>query len=94
MVPTNVRIHRHPRVVHRELSEGEGAVLLNLESGAYYGLNEVGAIVWTLLDGTRTLDEVLEELRKRVVDAPASFVVDVQAFVADLARCGLVRMQE
>ncbi|MCL6554092.1 MAG: PqqD family protein, partial [Firmicutes bacterium] len=82
-----------PRVVHRELSEGEGAVLLNLESGAYYGLNEVGVMVWNLLDGTRTLEDVLHELRKHVTEAPVSLGADVQAFVAHLARCGLVTVE-
>lgn len=90
MVPRTVKIARSPKVVHRELSDGEGAVLLNLESGAYYGVNEVGSVIWSLLDGTRTLAQVLDELRGRLQDVPDSLDADVQAFLSDLERRNLI----
>jgi hypothetical protein len=41
------------------------AVILNLKSGVYYGLNEVGARIWQLLQEPRTVaairDTLLEE---------------------------------
>ena len=36
-----------PAVVFRQMDDG--AVLLDLESGVYFGLDEVGTRVWTLL---------------------------------------------
>jgi hypothetical protein len=47
-------------VVFREL-EGE-AVLLNLETGVYFGLNEVGTRIWSLLQERVSLKQVLERL--------------------------------
>ncbi len=38
------------------------AILLNLENGFYYTLNEVGCDAWQLLDGKRTLGELGLEL--------------------------------
>ncbi len=38
------------------------AILLNLENGFYYTLNEVGCDAWQLLDGKRTLRELGFEL--------------------------------
>ncbi|MDR7531981.1 MAG: PqqD family protein [Armatimonadota bacterium] len=93
MVPRDAKISRHPKVVHRELSDGEGAVLLNLESGAYYGVNEVGAVIWSLLDGTRTLAEVVDELRGRLQDVPDALDADVQAFLSDLQQRNLIVLQ-
>lgn len=43
--------------------EGE-AVILHLSDGVYYGLNEVGAKVWTLVQTPRTISEIREALLK------------------------------
>ena len=41
--------------------EGE-AVILHLDEGVYYGLNEVGAKVWTLLQTPRTVSTIRDAL--------------------------------
>ncbi len=38
----------------------EEAVLLNLDSGHYYILNDTGRRVWELLDGEHTVEEIVE----------------------------------
>jgi coenzyme PQQ biosynthesis protein PqqD len=37
-------------------------VLLNMEDGNYYSLNEVGSRVWELCDGNRTVAQVVDLL--------------------------------
>jgi Coenzyme PQQ synthesis protein D (PqqD) len=76
-------IRRNPQVVYRALA-GEGGVLLHLESGAYHGLNEVGTLIWGLLDEEKTLDELVEGLRGQLLDPPDHLRGDVERFVADL----------
>jgi Coenzyme PQQ synthesis protein D (PqqD) len=76
-------IRRNPQVVYRALA-GEGGVLLHLESGAYHGLNEVGTLIWGLLDEEKTLDELVEGLRGQLLDPPDDLRGDVERFVADL----------
>jgi hypothetical protein len=78
-------------VLFRELA-GE-AVLLNLSSGVYYGLDRVGTQVWTLLADGRTVDEACATL---VVTYDVSLDVlrrDVAALVATLCETGLVNEQ-
>lgn len=41
--------------------EGE-AVILDTAASEYYGLNEVGTRIWTLLQEPRTLDEIVKVL--------------------------------
>ena len=53
-VPERVRVHKS--VLSREL--GGETVLLNLESGVYYGLDAIGTRAWNLLAENRTLAEV------------------------------------
>jgi Coenzyme PQQ synthesis protein D (PqqD) len=77
------RLQPNPNVVYRELQEG--GVLLNLDSGQYYGLNEIGCAIWELVDGDRTLDDVVEALRVRLADEPPDLKADVAGFVRGLA---------
>ena len=74
-------IRRNPSVVYRELAGEGGAVLLHLESGAYHGLNETGVLIWSLIDGERTLDALVAELRERLEDAPDDLGGETQAYV-------------
>jgi Coenzyme PQQ synthesis protein D (PqqD) len=77
-------IRRNPQVVYRELAGEGGAVLLHLESGAYHGLNETGVLIWSLIDGERTLDELVAELRERLDGAPEDLGVATERFLTDL----------
>jgi hypothetical protein len=55
-----------------EFFEGEGEVLvLHLETGRYYTLNETAAAFWVRCDGTRSLREIAQDLQDEyVVDGP------------------------
>lgn len=57
-------------------------LLLNLSSGHYYALNEVGTRVWELSDGSRSVAEVAAAIAEEY-DAP---VEEIQADVIDLLR--------
>lgn len=76
-------IRKNPQVVYRALA-GEGGVLLHLESGAYHGLNEVGTLIWGLLDEDKTFDQLVAELRDHLLDPPDDLPGEVERFLADL----------
>ena len=77
-------------VVFREL-EGE-AVLLNLESGTYFGLDSVGTRIWQLIEQHGRLASVHDELvREFDVDADAASR-DLLDLVGQLADRGLVEV--
>lgn len=80
-----------PDVVFREL-EGE-AVVLNLDTGIYFGLNATGLRMWQLIEQHRTLDRVLA-LLEREFDAPAAELeADLLAWVSQLEDQGLLRRE-
>lgn len=61
-------------------------VLLRLHDGGYYALDEVGATIWELCDGTRAVTQIVDMLCAEF-DAPESTVrTDVLEFVGDLLR--------
>lgn len=70
-----------PDVVARPLAEGEGGVLLHLDSGAYFSVNPVGLVIWELIDGHRTIADLVEALGERIEGVPPTLEADVVAFV-------------
>jgi hypothetical protein len=81
---------RNPDVAYRGLSAEEGGVLLHLQSGEYHGINEVGFLIWELLDGERTVAEIVEAVRAQVDDAPPHLADDVIGFFDSMRQLGLV----
>jgi hypothetical protein len=57
-------LHTEVVAIHDQIScdlEGE-AVILHLREGVYYGLNEVAAKVWKLVQEPRTIKEIRDAL--------------------------------
>lgn len=72
---------------------GEAAIL-NLSDGVYYGLNEVGAAVWKMLQKPVTVDEIcLEVMNQFDVDA-GRCEQDVVSLLEDLQAKGLIEVSE
>lgn len=70
----------------------DGAVLLDTRSEVYFGLNAVGARVWQLLPGARTLDELSAAVAAEYPDAdPRRVRADVEKLVEALVAEGLLR---
>jgi hypothetical protein len=84
-------LERNPDVVARDLADGAGAVLLNLETGAYHGLNPTGLVTWNALERRSTVGEVAAAVRVAIPDAPPSLEADVQAFLQGALQRDLIR---
>jgi Coenzyme PQQ synthesis protein D (PqqD) len=93
MLEPQTLIQRSPRAVHRNLTGGAGAVLLHLDTAAYHGINQVGAIVWNLLEQDTTVQRLMEELRGRLEAVPASLEEEIREFVEELVDRDLVRLK-
>jgi hypothetical protein len=75
-------------VVFRDLS-GE-AVLLNLATGTYFGLNEVGARMWNLLLEHGSTEKVIERMQDEYEVDQERIRLDLQGLVENLRGKGLV----
>jgi hypothetical protein len=92
MIDGTTTIRRNPRAEFRSLGEGEGGVLLHLDTAAYHGLNGGGVAVWELLDGI-TFTELLAKLRSQLDENPAGLEQDMDRFLTDLAERDLVLLR-
>jgi hypothetical protein len=82
---------KNENVAFRRLAAGEGGVLLHLETGEYHGINEVGCLIWELVDGERTTEQVAVALRDGVEDPPDDLLSLVVSFLTSLEERNLVR---
>lgn len=76
-------------VLSTELQD-EG-VLLNLETGEYFGLDEVGLDMWKSLAAAGTVADAQAALLAQYDVAEDVLARDLEAFVARLVERGLVR---
>jgi hypothetical protein len=91
MLERQAVIVRNPRVEYRKLAEG-GAVLLNLDTAAYHGLNRTGSVIWETVGEGKTLGDVVPEVASFFEDAPPSLMNEVTAFIQDLLERDLLRV--
>ena len=82
------RCERLPSVRWRVI-EGR-VVLIDANEGELLHLNEVGSRVWELLDGTRSVAQLIDELHAGFDVSPARLRKDVSKFVRRLHRMELI----
>ena len=75
---------RKPDVVWSAV-DGE-AVLLDVASGYYFSLNKVGAIVWDMLDGEKSLGVIRDAICARFSVSPETAWRDISGLIQHLAR--------
>jgi hypothetical protein len=80
-----------PNVMH-EIIDGE-AVVANLDTGIYYGIEGIGAEIWELLGGRgRALEALIATIATRHPGAADVIEASVSRFVAELYDEGLIRL--
>jgi hypothetical protein len=77
-----------PQVTH-ETIDGE-AVILNLDTGSYYSVNNAAAVIWNLLDSGMTIKRIIETISARFTGSPKEIEAGVQALIEKLAEEGLI----
>jgi hypothetical protein len=66
------------------------AVVVDVKSGLLYPLNAVGATIWDLCDGSRTVDDIVASLVDAFDADPARIADDARTFLAALAAADLI----
>jgi hypothetical protein len=66
------------------------AVILSLDTKVLRGLNDVGSRVWDLIDGQRTISDIIDVIVEEFDVPRAQAAEDVEAFARQLLDKGLV----
>jgi hypothetical protein len=78
-----------PDIVFREV-DGE-AVILNLDSGLYFGLDQVGTRIWQLIQEHGSLQKVFETMCEEFDVGSDTLERDLLGLMDELCAKGLVR---
>jgi hypothetical protein len=69
-------------------------VILNLQDGVYYGLEEAGARVWALLQSPVAVRTICDALVSEYDVEPERCARDIRSLLGDLASRGLVEVRD
>lgn len=80
---------RHsPNAAHQTV--GEEAVLINLNTGAYYSLNDTGTMFWQLLDGDLSIAECAALIAQEYEVEPVMVEADLLELATEFKAEGLI----
>ncbi len=65
-------------------------MLVRPNDGGFYLLDKLGAEVWELCDGRRSVDEVIAAIGRRYEEPPSTVAGDVREWIAELRVEGLL----
>lgn len=71
----------------------DDVVVMNIDSGLYYGMEKTAQRIWDLLENAQTLESLISILSQEYKVEPAVCRADIQQFVQDLVEEGLVVTQ-
>lgn len=73
---------------------GGEEVILDLGAGIYYGLDEVGARIWSLMGEPRTVASIRDAILAEYEVEPERCLQDLQTLLADLHKAKLVEVRD
>jgi len=69
------------------------AVILNLKSGQYFGLNEVGTRIWNLIQEPKTVGAVFDALLKEYAVTLDQLERDLSAVLEEMTKNDLIEVE-
>jgi hypothetical protein len=90
-ISSDSRVERDPAHFTASTGERELAVM-SVEQGAYYGLNEVAARIWQLVDQARNVGSICAALQAEYAIEAGRCEREVIACLEALAAEGLIRV--
>ncbi len=69
------------------------SVILQLSTGIYYGLNQVGASIWNLIQESKTVEEIKNAILEEYEVEPEQCDRDLLALLQELEAKGLIEVK-
>jgi len=77
-----------PNVIH-EIIDGE-AVVVNLQTGSYYSIDKIGALVWEYVEKGLSLGEIVDIVARRYDGEPGAIDEGIRRLFGRLQEEGLI----
>ena len=92
MIPKDSYLIKDSEVLFTSM--GEDAVLLHIQRGDYYSLNRVGARLWVLADGSKSVADLAGVITKEFDISREEAEADIVELAEQLQKEGLVTLSE
>ena len=89
LVKTNVPV-RNPEIIAK--SADDEAVLVMPQKGQVKVVNQVGAVIWELIDGKRTIENIIDEIVSQFDVDPVTAESDVINFTTELYKREIINL--
>jgi hypothetical protein len=73
---------------------GDEAVILNVKTGTYFGLNEVGTRIWSLIQEPVPVEKVIQTLLDEYEVDPKQCEEDILNLIDDLSNAALIEVKD
>lgn len=81
-------VKANPLVILREEFD-DWAILFDPDTGNAFGINPIGVLIWKLLDGRHSVEDITEKIRESAEEIPADVTDHVRAFAGAAVKHGL-----
>ncbi len=72
------------------IKPGTPQLLVNPDTAGAMAVNATGVLVWSLVDGKRTIEDIVTAVKDRFPDAPDTVREDVLAYLTKLTEEGFI----
>ncbi len=93
MSPLHRRLRPREEEVTSKVIDGE-AIIINLANGMYYSMDKVGGMIWEMVQGSHTLDEIVATIVARYDVLRGEAQADVERLTAELLQENLVAVSD
>ena len=69
------------------------SVILNVKTGLYFGLNQVGASIWDKIQSPKTVEELCNAITDEYDVAPDLCMTDVQDLLREMMAADLIEVR-
>jgi hypothetical protein len=89
MLNLSSRLQPNREEIAAKVMDGE-AIIINLTTGVYYSMDKVGGLVWDLIEGGNSMEEIVEFILSRYDVGREQAKADVERLAAELMQEKLV----
>ena len=89
MLTPDTRLCPNVNEVAAKVMDGE-AIMINIANGMYYSMDKVGGMIWGLIEGRHSAEEIVAEITAQYQVAPEQAQSDVDRLVAELLQENLI----
>ncbi len=84
MSSKNKKFSRNLEIIDSQIDDE--VVMMDVEQGTYYGLNNIGSAIWEALEQPKSIDELVDKLTKKYDISAEECEADIMPFIEKMVK--------